>query len=889
MVHFSSPDKPELDRLQSTIPKATTSTSQVELTVTPSLMSKLLSRGGLFRARAELDYPWLGWAFVYVYSVFFLFVYRCSALNGLIAMYADANDKTLGVVLGALLLGFLQDSVCITYFVCLLWTFDSFINVVIKYFGCRKEGTMTRVISKMATFAMSWILFMATMLPVVADVVVVRLRDIRFTFDLIVLAIQEKDNVSSFDVSPEQLRDAYVNATVIVVAASCFALVRTHESWADLARWNPTQMPLSFGTSHAYDSLSSTRETTNQLQDAGNSEGTTDTTVLVDATKVTEADLTNGTNPTRYVTVEIDDDSDSSDAEETVVADDDTAQILSVDKPQSKEAEKCQTFKQTVIALVGLVLSPIIVVAVSSACSPLVAYLALNTTLNEMLGRSLQPALDGDYSLLDDGNLPWVETFIHRATEEHKLYGDDTLYRRTTGFKGDLAFDVDVSSKDPPNVLLIVIESFRFHDSRYLVDTNDPSGLFNGTNITITPNFDRWAQRGIALTNYWSSWRTSRSVESLLFGQLPYDHITKSGMTGGQLKTNLSGLPQLFSAKGYETFFTTGCRTNYDGWDTFLPHHGFDTVWSRDQFVKIAEKDHGIKREDWKGQEHRGFNWGVHDDVSFQILGDLMINETKLQAARVAHGKSKKPLFLTHYTISSHVNYKARPRWYDQSKKPDFSPLYKGHKYADNIKKYLEIRYFTDLEFGKFMDRMAEAGILNDTIVVISGDHGQAPEFGNDTPQNREVSVTRVAGAIVAEGRLGKDAGMVLDDATEQYDILNTLADIVGVPEGGFDQDGAGRSLKRKVEFGQRSVYSNDPVRKMSVVRGHERLRYDRVTDSILLHDANKDHDMQHDLLPGLSEEKRSEWIRMRDNGRRINSYYKKRWEGNCLLAAQCE
>ncbi|KAG6621877.1 Sulfatase-like protein [Phytophthora cinnamomi] len=113
------------------------------------------------------------------------------------------------------------------------------------------------------------------------------------------------------------------------------------------------------------------------------------------------------------------------------------------------------------------------------------------------------------------------------------------------------------------------------------------------------------------------------------------------------------------------------------------------------------------------------------------------------------------------------------------------------------------MRYFTDMQLGKFMDRMEKEGILNDTIVVIVGDHGQAPEA--DVTNTHEEAVTRVAGAIIAEGRLGDAAGLVIEDAVEHYDILNTLADITGQPEGG-----------------------NDPSRKMAIVRGHQRLRYDQ-------------------------------------------------------------
>ncbi|KAK1937843.1 Uncharacterized protein P3T76_009580 [Phytophthora citrophthora] len=837
----------------------------------------------IYRQFVEKDYPWLGWAFVYTFTLFFLFVYRCVALNALITMYATADDATLGVVLGALTLGFLEDVVCVTYFACVLWLFDKFKPVVARNFTSR---VAVRVCGELLSFSISWLLFVLFTIPVVADVLIVRLRDMRFTFDIIVMAIQEKDNASSFEVSSQEITDACVNASALVLAATTFAIVRTRAAWADLTRWNPTQIALPLGGLYAYDILRLTGSTKNQQSSNDVQElPVTEETEM----KEKEKDQTEEKD-SKYVTVDINDTSERSEVETMASVDDDndTTQCLPLDKEKPSRIDKRQLLQRGMIACTGLILFPMVVVAISCACSPLISYSALNTTVNELFGHAFQPNVDGSTSSLDDSNLPWVETYIHHATENHELFGNDTLYRRTTGFQGKLAFDVDVDQKDPPNVLLLVIESFRFHDSHYLVGEEDPSNLFKGSNMTITPNFDKWAKRGIALRNYWSSWRTSRSVESLLFGQLPYDHVTKSGMTGGQRETNLSGLPQLFTAKGYETFFTTGCRTNYDSWDAFLPAHGFETVWSRNEMKKLAESDLGINHSDWDGPEHRALNWGVHDDLSFQLLGDLFVNKTKEQSARVAKGEAKKPLFLTHYTISSHVNYKQRPKWYDEAKKPDFSALYKGQKYADNIKNYLEIRYFTDMEFGKFMDRMAEAGILEDTIVVISGDHGQGPEFGNDVPEDRDVSATRVAGAIVAEGRLGKAVGMVMDDATEQYDILNTLADITGVPEGGLEQDGVGRSLKRKIKFGERIVYSNNPTRKMSVVRGHERLRYDKVTESMLLHNPDTDHDMEKDLLPTLTEEERAEWINWRDAGRRINSYYTKRWEGKCLLAAEC-
>jgi hypothetical protein len=83
-------------------------------------------------------------------------------------------------------------------------------------------------------------------------------------------------------------------------------------------------------------------------------------------------------------------------------------------------------------------------------------------------------------------------------------------------------------------------------------------------------------------------------------------------------------------------------------------------------------------------------------------------------------------------------------------------------------------------------------------------------------------------------------------------------------------------------------VYSNNPAVKDAIVRGHQRLRYDRSTSSVLLHDAYSDHDMTHDLFPALSTEEKNQWRAWRGQGREVTAYYKKRWEHQCLLSATC-
>ncbi|ETP23967.1 hypothetical protein F441_02982 [Phytophthora nicotianae CJ01A1] len=749
-------------------------------------------------------------------------------------MYGSSNDYTAAFKISALSLGCFEDFVCTTYFAIALWMFDTFKQMAIKRYGLI-SGMKMEIVGGVATFIVSWLLFLVIMAPFVADMSLVVYRDMRFSFGLLASLVRERHHLKHAPISNDEVQTAYTIAGYLVAIGAMFALVRTWAGWANLALWNPTQILL------------------NPVND-------------LRIGKLTKKDA----GGVKYEFIALEDGTSSTEVK--------TAVKLSVSL-----TARYQDLRVAVVML-SLVILPAIAVAGRSACSPLVAYAALNATLNELLLHMFEPApIDVELTNII-GNKPWMEKFID-TSEEYERFGDDTMFRRTTGFNGELAFNVSIDDDNPPNVLLIGVESFRYRDSRYLVGEEDPSNLFKGTNLTITPNFDRWAKRGVAMRNIWSSYPTSRSLESVLFAQVPYHSNTQTGITGGSEQIKLSGLPQLFSAKGYETYFTTGSSLDFDAWDIFLPSHGYDYVWDSEAMAIMAEESLNISPEDWLGDEARGFGWGVHDDLSFQLLGDFLLKKRSEKIEKTAQGETKKPMFITHYTISSHAPFGSFPRWYDEAEKPDFSAMYQGEMYADRIARYLQVRYFTDTELGKFMDRMEKEGILNDTIVVIFGDHGQAPEIVN--LNLHEESVTRVPAAIIAEGRLGDAVGLVINDVAEQYDLLNTLADITGLPNGGFQQNGVGRSLKRKATD-KRVVFSNDPLRKMAIVRGQQRLRYDEVTESMMLHDTELDFHMTTDLLPFLTPEERAEWEALREDGRSITAYYKKRWDENCLLAVQC-
>ncbi|GLE10836.1 hypothetical protein PINS_up023093 [Pythium insidiosum] len=105
---------------------------------------------------------------------------------------------------------------------------------------------------------------------------------------------------------------------------------------------------------------------------------------------------------------------------------------------------------------------------------------------------------------------------------------------------------------------------------------------------------------------------------------------------------------------------------------------------------------------------------------------------------------------------------------------------------------------------------------------------------------------------------------------------------------GGFLQTGVGRSLLRAAPFGERPVWSNNPMLKLAVVRGHRRLQYDSRYNMMQLHDAERDPKETTDLFEALTDEEKAEMRRLRTLGRRLNRYFRVRWDRHCLTKVRC-
>jgi arylsulfatase A-like enzyme len=279
-----------------------------------------------------------------------------------------------------------------------------------------------------------------------------------------------------------------------------------------------------------------------------------------------------------------------------------------------------------------------------------------------------------------------------------------------------------------PNVLILVIDTLRAdHVSAY------------GYSRPTTPNFDRLAQRGVLFENAISpsSWSLPSHV-SLVTGRYLHDH--KVGQVQaepwlGWGKNSLGGFPTIGEAleqKGYRTGAFSANRTyfshdlgfgrgfmHFEDYFCSLADSFVRTLYGR-EFARIylVRSDKSlVKRilrrlgwtslldQDAEGSGSYGGAFGIrkHADV---------VNEDVL---RWIDRDPHRPFFAFLNYFDVHDPY-GGPRSYPQPAWPQVSDI---DHYDDGVK-------YSDDCLGRLMTALEQRGLMNDTLIIVTSDHGES-------------------------------------------------------------------------------------------------------------------------------------------------------------------
>lgn len=288
----------------------------------------------------------------------------------------------------------------------------------------------------------------------------------------------------------------------------------------------------------------------------------------------------------------------------------------------------------------------------------------------------------------------------------------------------------------PPNVVIILLESFAYYKTGILGNPLDP-----------TPHFDAIAEKGYLFSRYYSCHPgTARSVFTLLTG-LPDVELNKTS-TRNPLIVKQHTIVNAF--RGYEKYFFLGGSANWGNIRGILQHNIPD--------LRLYEEgNYSSPRSDV---------WGI---------SDLHLMEEANNVLKA----SKGPFISIIMTAGNHRPYTIPDDSRHFEKLIIDEELVQRHGF-DSMDEYNSFR-FMDHCIGLFFDWASQTQYFENTIFVLFGDHGIPGSSEKMLPAEEQLQLTKYHVPLLIYSPRFEDTPRVIDKIASETDVLPTVAALAGV------------------------------------------------------------------------------------------------------------
>jgi phosphoglycerol transferase MdoB-like AlkP superfamily enzyme len=305
------------------------------------------------------------------------------------------------------------------------------------------------------------------------------------------------------------------------------------------------------------------------------------------------------------------------------------------------------------------------------------------------------------------------------------------------------------------NVIYIVLESVRAS----LI------GAY-GNGDKLTPNIDALSKSLVVAKNFYanSNYTIKGEVASWcgVFDQNAKPPISKSASA---IK-NLQCLPKILAERGYETAYFHGNTSSFNSRKEFLPIAGFEKLY--------------FPEDDENSEQLPKIGWGVSDEYMYQFMLDTLT------------ANHEKPFFAHFMTVSSHYPYGWD--WGITVPVEEHPNPKNASEVYDN---YQNAVFYEDYALGKFWEAFKKSKLYQNTIVVITADHGvwvfDDEEKKSLLQKNEEFF--RIPLLIYHPDIQGP---IELTDTASQIDLPETVLNMLGIQD--YDDIFVGKNLFEKVQ-----------------------------------------------------------------------------------------
>lgn len=309
--------------------------------------------------------------------------------------------------------------------------------------------------------------------------------------------------------------------------------------------------------------------------------------------------------------------------------------------------------------------------------------------------------------------------------------------------------------------------------------SNEFKGIFKGKNLIviqveslensvitqkiadqeITPNLNRLLQNSLYFTNLYEQVYNGNSSDADLIVNTSVYPI-RNGATFFRFPHNTyNSLPELLELRGYTTLGIHPDKGSYWNWMQALNSIGFNKTLDASDFIQNEKIGLGLSDRSYLAQ------------VASMLL------------------KEREPFYSFMITLSSHSPFDLPEKYRTLDLK---TPLN-----TSKLGGYFQSISYTDREIGNFLAELQENELLNNTVIVIYGDHTGVHKYYNDEIQNLQPGEDwwfddskRVPLIIYSKDITGQK----IDVTGGQIDIMPTLAYLFDLDES-YKETALGRNL----------------------------------------------------------------------------------------------
>lgn len=258
-------------------------------------------------------------------------------------------------------------------------------------------------------------------------------------------------------------------------------------------------------------------------------------------------------------------------------------------------------------------------------------------------------------------------------------------------------------------------------------------------------------------------------------------HQTGLGKTSDSefiLENSLFGLGRgaVFFTHGGNTYNSMSEKLGENGYFTNVMHSNNSSFWNRNEIYESFNIDKFYDIESYEVTDENSVNWGLKDIPFFEQSVDLMTD-------------MEQPFYSKMITLTNHYPFTLE-------EEDKMIPEYNSN--SGTLNRYFQTVRYLDESIKVFFDELKEAGLYDNSIIVMYGDH-----YGISENHNKAMAmylgkdkITAYDSALLQSVPLfihipGSGDGKVMEEASGQIDLRPTILHLLGIDTANDMQMGA--------------------------------------------------------------------------------------------------